>query len=318
MPFKTTGMSGKRACRRNSRDHDPAPMTRMVLSQRMAAASLSRKGTARRPLAKPRRKRPNSAVSRRSGATRRWRGVRAWVLAFGKAPGFVQLGVSAVVVVMLWLCVNWVYQVVRKPSELLFPVSGTLFKTPSETWHSYAPIFRQYSTPTISAEFLAALAQAEGAGNPVARTYWRWSWSLKPFELYRPASSSVGMYQMTDGTFGEARQLCVRRHVVEDSCWFNGLYMRVLPSHAVELTSALLDRQVTDILERHRIIAASPAQKLHLAAAIHLCGAGAADLYARHGFRFAPGQRCGDHDPRAYLAKVDMLRGQFARLAHED
>jgi hypothetical protein len=284
----------------------------------MAAASLPRKGTARRHTAKTRRKRPGSAVSRRSGAARRWRGLRTWVLAFGKAPGFVQLVVSAVAVVLLWLSVNWVYQVVRKPSELLFPVSGTLFKTPSETWHSYAPIFRQYSTPTISAEFLAALAQAEGAGNPVARTYWRWSWSFKPFELYRPASSSVGMYQMTDGTFGEARQLCVRRHVVVDSCWFNGLYLRVLPGDAVELTAALLDRQVTDILERHRITAASSVQKLHLAATIHLCGAGAADLYARHGFRFSPGQRCGEHDPRAYLAKVDMLRGQFARLAQED
>lgn len=248
------------------------------------------------------------------------------MLAFGSAPGFVQLVASAITVILLWLSVNWVYQVVRKPSELLFPVSGTLFKTPAETWRSYAPIFRKYSTPTISAEFLAALAQAEGAGNPVARTYWRWSWSFKPFELYRPASSSVGMYQMTDGTFGEARQLCVRQHTVVDagpwddwhSCWFNGLYMRVLPSHAVELTSALLDRQVTDILERHRTTAASSLQKLHLAATIHLCGAGAADLYARHGFRFAPGQRCGDHDPRAYLAKVDTLRGQFTRLAEED
>lgn len=283
----------------------------------MAAVSIPRKGTARRNAAKPRRKRQSRTVARRSGA-RGWKRIRGWVLVFGRAPGFVQLVVSAVAVVVLWLSVNWVYQVVRKPSELLFPVSGTLFKTPTETWHSYSSIFRKYSTPTISAEFLAALAQAEGAGNPVARTYWRWSWSFKPFELYRPASSSVGMYQMTDGTFGEARQLCVRQHRVVDSCWFNGLYMRVLPGDAVELTSALLDRQVTDILETHRITGASSAQKLHLAATIHLCGAGAADLYARHGFRFAPGQRCGDHDPRAYLAKVDMLKGQFARMAMDE
>ena len=47
------------------------------------------------------------------------------------------------VAVVLWLAVNWVYQVVRKPSELFFPVSGTLNKTPTETWRQYAPLFRK-------------------------------------------------------------------------------------------------------------------------------------------------------------------------------
>ena len=209
---------------------------------------------------------------------------------------------------------------------MLFPVSDALVKTPSETWRSYAPIFRQYSTHYITPELLAALAQAEGAGNPMARTYWRWSWGTRPFELYRPASSSVGMYQMTDGTFAEAKSLCIRNHAVavagswdeRNSCWLNGLYTRVLPSHAVELTSALLDRQVSAILARHGIVSATPQQLQHLAAAIHLCGAGAGDLYARHGFRFTAGQRCGDHDPRAYLARVDGLRAQFARLSAAD
>ncbi len=27
--------------------------------------------------------------------------------------------------------------------------------------------------------------------------------------MYRPASSAVGMYQITDGTFAEARHLCI-------------------------------------------------------------------------------------------------------------
>jgi len=60
------------------------------------------------------------------------------------------------------------------------------------------------------------------------------------------------MYQITDGTFREAQRYCIHEHaVVEDgpwyamrSCWFNSLYTRVVPSHAVELTSALLDRRV--------------------------------------------------------------------------
>ena len=59
----------------------------------------------------------------------------------------------------------------------------------------------------MTPELLAALAQVEGAGNPVARTYWRWRLSWNPLELYRPASSAVGMYQITDATFQEAKAL---------------------------------------------------------------------------------------------------------------
>jgi hypothetical protein len=89
--------------------------------------------------------------------------------------------------------------VVRKPAEIFFPVSAAFNKSPDETWHHYASLFREYSTAAISAELLAALAQAEGARNPVASTYyWRWNQTRDPFAIYRPASSSVGLYQMTD------------------------------------------------------------------------------------------------------------------------
>jgi hypothetical protein len=71
-------------------------------------------------------------------------------------------------------------------------------------------------------------------------------------------------------------------------------------------------------LARNRITHATLQQKQHLAATIHLCGAGAGDLYARHGFHFAEGQRCGDHDPRGYLARVDAMKTLFAHLAATD
>jgi hypothetical protein len=213
------------------------------------------------------------------------------------------------------LALNWVYQVVRKPAELFFPVSGALFKTPTETWQHYEPIFRRHSTAVMTPELLAALAQVEGSGNPVARTPWRLRASSDPREVYRPASSAVGMYQITDGTFREAKRYCIRDNtVLEDGCWFNSLYMRVIPSHAVELTSAYLDRRVAMVLERHRL-KATPEQKQDLAAIIHLCGAAAGDSYARRGFRLAPGQRCGEHDPRAYLARVNAMKRVFARLS---
>ncbi|HSF05323.1 MAG TPA: lytic transglycosylase domain-containing protein [Methylomirabilota bacterium] len=233
---------------------------------------------------------------------------------------------GVVTLVVVWSAVNWLYQVIRKPTELLFPVSGALAKAPPETWRQYGPLFRRHSTPVITPELLAALAQVEGAGNPVARTYWRWRLTWNPFEVYRPASSAVGMYQITDATFQEARRYCIRNHVVVEagpwydvrSCWFNGLYTRVVPGHAVELTAALLDRGVASTLERQRIGTVTLQQRQDLAALIHLCGAGPGDAYARRGFRLAPGQRCGDHDARGYLAQVNAMKRQFTRLAAAD
>ncbi len=59
---------------------------------------------------------------------------------------------------------------------------------------------------------------------------------------------------------------CIHDHVVVEegpwldpsSCWFNILYSRVVPSHAIEMTSALLDRRVASAVERYRVAAATP------------------------------------------------------------
>ena len=119
--------------------------------------------------------------------------------------------------------------------------------------------------------------------------------------------------------------MCIHRHtVVEEgrwwdwrSCWFNSLYTRVIPSHAVELTSAALHRGVTKTLVRNRIGSATLEQKQKLAALIHLCGAGAGNAYARRGLRLTSGQRCGDHDARSYLTRVARMSEVFKRLAAE-
>jgi len=251
---------------------------------------------------------------------------RRWFKLFQRAPFTAQLIISAVLIVTTWFVVNGLYQVVRKPSELFFPVSGVLYKTPAETWDTYATIFRRHSTATISPELLAALAQVEGSGNPIVRTYWRWRMHSDPFEVYRPASSAVGMYQITDGTFEESRRYCVHDHVVvEDgpwnewrTCWFNSLYTRTVPSHAVELTSAYLDRNVASILARHRITTATQQQKHQLATLIHLCGAGAGNRFAARGLRLAPGQKCGDHSAQGYLNRVDGMKRVFLRLSARD
>jgi hypothetical protein len=79
------------------------------------------------------------------------------------------------------------------------------------------------------------------------------------------------------------------------------------------MTAALLDRTVARTLRRNRLSSASLQQRQDLAAVIHLCGAGAGNSYANRGFRLRRGERCGDHDVRRYLARVNTLKRQFAR-----
>ena len=251
---------------------------------------------------------------------------RRWFRAFRRLPLTSQGIVGIAVIFTLWLVLNLAYQVIRKPSELFFPVSGALYKTPSETWEEYGTIFRKHSTDVVTPDLLAALAQVEGSGNPIVRTYWRWSMTSEPFEVYRPASSAVGMYQITNGTFAQAKRYCIHDHaVVEEgpwndfrSCWFNDLYSRVVPSHAVELTSAYLDRSAANTLKRLRIDDATLQQKQDLAAVIHVCGAGAGEGYAKRQFRTTSGQRCGDHHVQAYVDRVNAMRRVFREAVTSD
>ncbi len=280
----------------------------------------------RRPATRKGPRKTGGARVSRFHLSRLWPSARVrhrWWRAYLRASRPTRTIIAVAVILTAAVAINGIYQVIRKPSELFFPVSGTLNKTPPETWRQYESIFRKHATSVMTANMLAAIAQVEGSGNPVVRTYWRWSWTPQPFEIYRPASSAVGMYQITDGTFAQARRYCIHEHaVVEDgpwnswrSCWFNSLYARVVPSNAVELTSAYLDRNIADILARNRMTAASLQNKQNLAAVIHLCGAGAGNIYARRGFRLTDGQRCGDHEVRAYLARITAMKGDFSRLA---
>lgn len=253
----------------------------------------------------------------------RRRAFRPVLKTFHAWPSTVRAVVILTTTLIFLLGVNWTYHAFNKPAEILFPLDHSLDKSPAETWKQYGSLFREHATSIMTPELLAALAQAEGGGNPVARTYWQWHLTWNPLELYQPASSAVGMYQITDGTFREARRYCIRDHmVVEDgpwhnlnSCWFNSLYTRVVPSHAIQLTSALLDRHVSGAIAPRRSGRVTLRQKQNLASVIHLCGATAGRAYVTGGFRLSPRQRCGGHDVRDYLARVNAMKQRFARLA---
>ncbi|SRR5579871_555212 len=248
---------------------------------------------------------------------RRWLRSAGWARRrFARAPRAVRIAASVAILLAVAALTNLVYQVIRKPTELFFFVGNALDKEPAETWRQYAPLFRRYSTSTITPELLAALAQVESSGNPVARTYWRWRLSLNPFAIYQPASSAVGLYQMLDGAYAEAARFCIRDNAVTDTgCGYTSLYARVIPSHAIELTSVYLDRNVADVLARAGDVTATAQQKQDLAAFIHLCGAGPATAFARRKFQMITDVRCGDHLVASYVARVDAMKRQFLRLA---
>jgi Transglycosylase SLT domain len=234
-------------------------------------------------------------------------------------PAAVWIVAAALVLV----AVNAAYHAARKPTEVLAAVVPTSPKTPAETWSTYGPSFGSSSTEIVTPDLLAALAQVESAGDPLARTYWRWRWSWNPLEVYGPASSAVGLLQITDGTFAQARRLCIHDHAVARAgawwdpraCWGNALYSRAVPSHAIEMTSAWLHQSVVDTLAAEGLTRAPLEKKQRLAAVIHLCGRERGAAYARRGFWALPGERCGDHDVAGYLGRVRALRRTFAQIA---
>ena len=247
---------------------------------------------------------------------RRWRRGARWARRkLAKAPRIARIAGVVAILIATFTLTNLIYHVIHKPTELFFFVGHGLDKEPAETWRQYGPLFRTYSTSTITPELLAALAQGESSGNPVERTYWRWRFSFNPFSIYQPASSAVGLFQMTDPAYAEVARFCIRANAVTDTgCGF-GPYIRAIPSHAVELASVYLDRNVTAVLARTGDVAANPQQKQDLAAFIHLCGAGPATAFARRHFQMMAGERCGDHLVSAYVARVNAMKRKFLRLA---
>src|ERR1700687_5938670 len=144
----------------------------------------------------------------------RWRGAHLVRRTLTAAPRAVRIVCLAALVLAAFSLTNLVYHVALKRTELRFFVGGALDKEPIETWRRYEPLFHTYSTSTITPELLAALAQVESTGNPAEATHWRWQLTWHPLGRYKPASSAVGMYQMTDAAYAKAARYCIRGNAV--------------------------------------------------------------------------------------------------------
>lgn len=224
----------------------------------------------------------------------------------------------------LFFVVNFLVQIARVPSQATGPLEPYFYKTPPTAWKIYGTAFQSNATSLLSAPFLAALAQVEAAGNPIATTYWKWTWSWNPFRWYAPASSAAGLFQITDGNFAVARRFCIQdgRAVAQGKwyewkgCWLNFLYNRLSANHATEMTSAYLDHETMKLLSGLKV-SPSLLQKRRTAALIHLCGVGVAERFARTGFKISRGQNCGDHSASAYLKQVEQYQATFEKLAQK-
>ncbi len=214
---------------------------------------------------------------------------------------------------------NFIWHSLNHPSQILslflsFP------KSPSELWNSYKDDFKDSATHRMSSEQLAALALVESSGDPFATPPWTFTWSLNPFSLYRPASSAVGLMQLTKGTSLLASRYCISDGEVidegEDSffwrCWQNYFSSRLSASHSIELTAAYLTAQIDDLLQKDNI---SKRAQLRLASTIHLCGKAYARKLIKNQFKLSKQWRCGTHSLYLYTKRVESYEKIFERLA---
>ena len=75
-------------------------------------------------------------------------------------PAKLQLVAGLILCAGLWAAVNWIYHAVHKPTELLFPVSNALNKTPPETWREYESHLRLRLVPAFGRLKLRQLTRA--------------------------------------------------------------------------------------------------------------------------------------------------------------
>ncbi len=229
--------------------------------------------------------------------------------------------VCIIVIATVLLAVNFAYQVLHKPTEIVGIFESRFQKTPSETWRTYGETFKAKATSIMTPDLLAALAQVESSGNPIVRTSWRWHWSSDVTKIFAPASSAVGIFQITEGTFREAKHFCVKDgQAYQDGpqgnfCLGSFSYSRLVPAHAIEMTSARLHLVAERLLHRsNRHARWALSDKQNIAIVTHLCGAAKAGELVHSGMRLSELGKCGDHNPVVYLHQIRRLQTQFRLL----
>ncbi|MCB0414624.1 MAG: transglycosylase SLT domain-containing protein [Bdellovibrionales bacterium] len=212
--------------------------------------------------------------------------------------------------------INFSYQIYDKPAEILSIIKWSSPKSLYETWSVYKNEFTDYSTDLMTPGFLAALAQVESGGDPLASPDWSLQLNRSYKKWFSPLSSSIGLFQFTESTFDRAKNFCIHKNrsvkkgkwYQLNRCAFNGFYLRVWPSHSIELTSSYLDHNVKELTKDSNL---SLSEKQKVAAIIHLCGKSKASEFIQNGLRVRHQDRCGSHSVGRYLSKLKKYQRQI-------
>ncbi len=222
--------------------------------------------------------------------------------------------------ILLSPVINFMWQVYKKPTEVLRPISKYFNKSPKQTWYSYYDEFNKHADPYLSAEYLAALAQVESSGNPIAQTYWDFKLSTDISKMYAPASSSVGLYQFTEPSFQIAKNICKTKNGYKflkeapvGSCFFHKFKTRLSASDSIELAANHLNYNIEQIMLRKKM-KLNPVQIEALASVIHLCGPRAADRLVQRSFSLELMGNCGAHNVKNYHRKISRMASYFRAL----
>jgi hypothetical protein len=215
---------------------------------------------------------------------------------------------------------NFLVQIARKPAEALGMLGLGKSRSISETWRVHSRDFRKHATEITAPTFLAAMAQVESSGNALATPKWRFRWSGSWWRWFAPESTSVGLFQLTDGAYDRAKTFCIHKGQVVrdgpwhdwDSCWFNWSYLRISASDSIEMTSAYLHHEVVRSLAGRKT---SLKNQRRLAAVIHLCGPGRARAFIRSEFALSSAGYCGRHSVRRYVESIERYERQLRPAA---
>ena len=220
-------------------------------------------------------------------------------------------GVSLVVFILLSV-VNLLLQIYKKPTEVLSVIYEGETLRLEQNWFKYQDIFKAHSTEYVEAETLASIAQVESGGRIWASPKWQWNWTWDYQQIFAPASSALGLMQITSGHMQTVSRYCEQEGKRNSLCEKQKWWSRLLPSHSVHLAAVYMDKTLRGMVKQMGGI--NNQQRVDVAAITHLCGDKKAWTFVKDNFRFQSFSYCGAHKASRYVGRVKRLHKRLKRL----
>ena len=141
--------------------------------------------------------------------------------------------------------VNFIYQIYQKPTEVISSFYAGQSSDLNGTWKRYKNLFINNSTEHINAKTLASIAQVESAGQWAASPSWQWKITDNWRKVFSPASSALGVMQITKGHQKSVLQHCQTESVKSKLCNNTSWWARLWPSHSINLAAIYIDKTIS-------------------------------------------------------------------------